>query len=134
MAGYSGTPLAKKLGIRSGTKLLTVDAPEGYKRLLDPLPNAVEFVSRVSGSTAMVHLFSTSRSKLKTALMSYRSKLSTTAVIWISWPKKSSRVTTDITEDIVRQLALPLGLVDVKVCAIDEVWSGLKLVVRKELR
>src|SRR5439155_24351998 len=109
MAGYSGTPLAKKLGVKPGTKLLTVGAPDGYRQLLHPVPDGVDFVSRVSASTEIVHLFSTSRSKLKTALTSYRGTLNATAVIWVSWPKKSSRVTTDITEDVVREVALPLG-------------------------
>ena len=91
-------------------------------------------MSTASGSTDLVHMFCTRKTAMAKTLAALRRKLSPTAVIWVSWPKKSSRVETDIAEDIVREAALPLGLVDVKVCAIDEVWSGLKLVVRKELR
>ena len=133
-AGYSGTPLVCKLGIKPGSHVLVLDAPKGYLGLLHDLPEHVRFVSTASGSTDLVHTFCTTKTAMAKALAALRRKLSPTAVIWVSWPKKSSRVETDITEDIVREAALPLGLVDVKVCAIDEVWSGLKLVVRKELR
>jgi len=134
VAGYSGTPLAKKLGIRAGNEILIVGAPDGYLRLLDPLPDAVRFVASVSHSTDMVHIFAARKVELGRALQQFRAKLKPTASIWVSWPKKSARKATDVTEDVVRELALPLGLVDIKVCAVDEVWSGLKLVVRKELR
>ena len=134
MAGYSGSPLVKKLGVKPGSKVLLVGAPDGYRMLLEPLPEAVEFVPRLSASTEIVHLFSAKKVDLESALTAFRKKLNPTAVLWVSWPKKSARVPTDITEDIVREVALPLGFVDVKVCAVDEVWSGLKLVVRKELR
>lgn len=133
MAGYSGTPLAKKLGIKEQTSVVAVDAPKGYRRLLE-LPAAVRFSSKIDEKTDIVHIFSTEKSDLSRELVSYRKKLGPNAAIWVSWPKKSAKVPTDITEDVVRELALPLGFVDVKVCAVDDVWSGLKLVVRKELR
>jgi hypothetical protein len=132
--GYSGTPLAKKLGVKDGSKMLVVNAPDDYARLLAPLPEAVQFVSRPSDSTDIVHLFTDRKAELQQALAVFRKKLGSTAMVWVSWPKKSSKVPTDITEDTVREVALPLGFVDVKVCAVTDIWSGLKLVVRKELR
>ena len=134
MAGYSGTPLAKKLGIKSGCSLLVVGGPDGYRKLLEPLPEDVQFASRISDSTDLIHLFTTQKTELEKALANYRKKINPAAVVWVSWPKKSAKVPTDITEDVVREVALPLGFVDIKVCAVDDVWSGLKLVVRKELR
>jgi hypothetical protein len=134
VAGYSGTPLAKKLGIKEQTSVAAVDAPEDYRELLGPLPHAVRFSAKIDKTTDIVHVFSTKRSPLARALASYRKKLGPSAAVWVSWPKKASNVPSEITEDVVRELALPLGFVDVKVCAVDETWSGLKLVVRKELR
>ena len=134
MAGYSGTPLAKKLGIKEQTSVVAVDAPKGYRGLLEPLPAAVRFAAKIDKTTDIVHVFSTEKAELSRELHSYRKKLGPTAVVWVSWPKKSAKVPTDITEDVVRAVALPLGFVDIKVCAVDDVWSGLKLVVRKELR
>lgn len=134
MAGYSGTPLAKKLGIREGTNIVAIDAPKDYLELLDPLPAWVKFSSKIDRTTDIVHIFSADRSALSTALTKFRKVLDPRAMVWVSWPKKSSKVSTDITEDVVREVALPLGFVDVKVCAVDQTWSGLKLVVRKELR
>jgi len=134
MAGYSGTPLAKKLGIKEGSKVLLVGGPDGYLKLLEPLPGDVEFVSRISESIDIIHFFSTNKAELEKALTTYRARIKPTAVVWVSWPKKSANVSTDITEDTVREVALPLGFVDIKVCAVNDVWSGLKLVVRKELR
>jgi hypothetical protein len=134
VAGYSGTPLAKKLGIKEQTSVVAVDAPSGYRKLLEPLPAAVRFSSKIDKTVDVVHVFGTSKAKLARALASYRKALQPDAVVWVSWPKKSAKVDTDITEDVVRELALPLGFVDIKVCAVDDVWSGLKLVVRKELR
>jgi hypothetical protein len=133
MAGYSGTPLAKKLGIKPGTKLFTVAAPGHYDELLAPLPNGVKRVRKLDDAD-VAHLFVTARARLDKELRAAMSKMQQDAAIWISWPKKSSKVETDITEDTVREVALPLGLVDIKVCAVDEVWSGLKLVIRKQLR
>jgi hypothetical protein len=134
MAGYSGTPLAAKLGIKPGAEVLVVGAPDGYLALVRPLPEGVTFTEQVSDSTDLVHFFTSSKADLADALASYRRQLKPSAAVWISWPKKSSRVPTDLTEDVVRELALPLGFVDVKVCAVTDVWSGLKLLVRKELR
>ena len=133
-AGYSGTPLARKLGIGAESRVVAVGAPKGYRAMLEPLPPAVRFAAKVDRSTDIVHLFSTRRSELSKALAAYRRSLDPQATVWVSWPKKSAGVPTEITEDVVREVALPLGFVDVKVCAVDETWSGLKLVVRKELR
>jgi hypothetical protein len=133
-AGYSGTPLAKKLGIKPGSRIHLVDPPPGYREGLAPLPPDVVFAARLSGTTDLIHCFSTARARLERTLPVVRKKMRADAMVWVSWPKKASGVPTDLTEDTVRTVALPLGLVDVKVCAIDEVWSGLKLVVRKALR
>jgi hypothetical protein len=133
-AGYSGTPLAKKLGYKPGFRVCVVNAPPNYRKLLAPLPEGLAFGARPGKSTQVVHLFTKSKAELEKALLSYLKVLGTDATIWISWPKKSSKVPTDITEDAIRAVALPMGLVDVKVCAVDETWSGLKLVLRKELR
>jgi hypothetical protein len=134
MAGYSDTPLAKKLGIKDGFQVFLVKAPAQYQALLAPLPARVTFMRNANRSTNLVHLFATERSALARLLPSLRNKLSPDAAIWVSWPKKSAKVPSDITEDTIREVALPLGFVDIKVCAVTEVWSGLKLVVRKELR
>lgn len=134
MAGYSGTPLAKKLGIKEGTRVFLSGAPKNYLQLVAPLPEGVKVVPRIDAKTDIVHIFSTEKMRLKTALRNSLGKLKQDRSIWVSWPKKSSKVPTDITEDTIREMALPMGLVDIKVCAIDKVWSGLKLVVRKENR
>ncbi|MFN8009129.1 MAG: DUF3052 domain-containing protein [Terriglobia bacterium] len=134
MAGYSGTPLAKKLGIKEGSIIVAVDAPDNYTQLLEPLPEGVQFSRMVDRSTEIVHHFSTRKSELAGALALYRRKMAPQASVWVSWPKKTSKLPSEISENIIREIALPLGFVDVKVCAIDETWSGLKLVVRKELR
>ncbi len=134
MAGYSGTPLAAKLGIKSGTRILLIGAPEDYISLLTPLPEAVSFVSDLADSPDVIHLFTRQLSELKTVVRSCRSQMPVSAALWVSWPKKSSKAPTDISEDAIRAVALPLGLVDIKVCAVDDVWSGLKLVIRRELR
>jgi hypothetical protein len=134
MAGYSGKPLGSKLGIKAGQKIHLVNAPEGYPTLIEPLPDGVDIAARLSKNTDLVHVFTTSKHELAVTLRSYRTKLSSSAVVWVSWPKKSSKLPTDTTEDVIREVALPLGFVDIKVCAVAEVWSGLKLVVRKELR
>src|SRR5258706_14559971 len=134
MTGYSGTPLAKKLGIVAGSRLFLSDAPRNYMELVAPLPEGVEVVRKIDDETDIVHIFSTERARLKSALRDSLGKLRQDGSIWVSWPKKSSKVSTDITEDTIREVALPMGLVDIKVCAVDEVWSGLKLVVRKKNR
>ncbi len=133
-AGYSGTPLAKKLGLKERFKVFVEGAPKGYRKLLEPLPASVRFLSKFDETTDVVHVFSTKKSDLSKALAAFRARLDPQATVWVSWPKKSAKVPSEITEDVVRDVALPLGFVDVKVCAIDDVWSGLKLVVRKELR
>lgn len=134
MPGYSGTPLAKKLGIKDASKILVVNSPRDYVGFFDALPASVCLTSKLDASVDIVHLFTTTRDELAAALASYRGQLDTQAMVWISWPKKSSKMVSEVSEDTVRELALPLGFVDVKVCAVDEVWSGLKLVLRKELR
>jgi hypothetical protein len=133
-AGYSGTPLAKKLGMVAGSTVLTRGAPSDYAALLAPLPEGVTFAARVSKACDIAHVFTTERAVLKAELVALRKALRPDAAVWVSWPKKAAKVATDITEDTVRELALPLGFVDIKVCAVDATWSGLKLVVRKELR
>jgi hypothetical protein len=111
-----------------------IDAPAGYRTLLAPLPDDVTFVPRVSHAVAVIHVFTTSASALTKTLPRLRAQMRADAMVWVSWPKKAAKVPTDVTEDVIRAVALPTGLVDVKVCAVDEVWSGLKLVVRKALR
>jgi hypothetical protein len=132
--GYSGTPLARKLGIAAGSRVVTVKAPDGYRDWLAPLPEGVRFEARVSAAVDVVHVFADRRAELKKQLDGLRGRIAPAAAVWVSWPKKASQVPTDITEDTIRELALPIGFVDVKVCAVSEVWSGLKLVIRKELR
>jgi hypothetical protein len=133
MAGYSGTPLAKKLGIKPGSALFTIAAPGHYDELLAPLPEGVQRVRKIDLAD-VAHFFEMSRARLEKDLRAAVPKLQQDAAIWISWPKQAAKVATDITEDTVREVALPLGLVDIKVCAVDETWSGLKLVIRKQLR
>jgi hypothetical protein len=132
--GYSGTPLAKKLGLKPGLGVLLLNAPDGFLELLQPMPDGLRFAARASQDVDIAHLFVTRRTDLSRQLSALRASLRADAALWISWPKKSSKVATDITEDGIRELALPMGWVDIKVCAVDEIWSGLKLVVRKELR
>jgi hypothetical protein len=132
-AGYSGTPLAKKLGIKAAARVLAISAPADYAAWLEPLPEAVVFGASVSDAD-VIHLFVTERAVLAENLDIFRTQMKPDAMIWVSWPKKASKVPTDITEDTIREVCLPIGLVDIKVCAVSEVWSGLKLVIRKELR
>jgi hypothetical protein len=133
-AGYSGTPLAKKLGIREGSRVLLLGAPRGYPAALAPLPDRVRFERRAGVAVDIAQLFVTRREDLARRLGVLRKTLRPDAALWISWPKKASGVATTVTEDVVRELGLPLGFVDIKVCAVDEVWSGLKLVVRRTER
>jgi enoyl-CoA hydratase/carnithine racemase len=133
-AGYSGTPLAKKLGITPGARVVLLGAPRGYPKLLEPVPEGVTFGARLAKTAGLVQVFTTSKEELARTLAACRRTLAPDAAVWVSWPKKAAKVPTDVTEDVIRALALPLGFVDVKVCAVDDVWSGLKLVVRKELR
>ena len=133
-AGYSGTPLARKLGIAPDCRLHAVGAPPHYDQLLEPLPQRVTLAAPMDACADIVHAFCTTRKSLDKVLRAARAKLRPDAVVWISWPKRASGVSSEITEDTIRELALPLGLVDVKVCAVDATWSGLKLVLRKQLR
>ncbi len=133
-AGYSGTPLAKKLGIQAGSHVCARHSPDNYAELLADLPADVSFNKKITPATDIVHLFTDKKAVLIKELLSYKSSLRSDAAIWVSWPKKASKVPTDITEDTIREVALPMGYVDIKVCAVSEIWSGLKLVVRKELR
>src|SRR6266403_1810644 len=120
MAGYSGTPLPQKLGIKPGLMVVTINAPANYRRLLGQLPDHVNFSNRVTANSMFVHLFTSKRNELQRRLSILR--------------KKSSGISTDVTEDVIREIALPLGFVDIKVCAVDETWSGLKLMIRRENR
>jgi hypothetical protein len=133
-AGYSGTPLAKKLGFKPGHRVSAIGAPAGYEKLLAPLPDGVHIGTRVTQATDIVHLFTASKAELQKYLLAWLKVLPPDTPIWVSWPKRSSKLPTDITEDTIRAVALPMGLVDIKVCAVDETWSALKLVLRKELR
>lgn len=134
MAGYSGTPLSKKLGIAPGYRVKTGRAPANYQELLAPLPADVHLSSRFRSDVDLWHLFVKSRAELRAGLERAVREIKRDGTIWVSWPKKASGVLTDMTEGAIRDAALPLGLVDVKVCAVDETWSGLKLVIRKYLR
>lgn len=134
LAGYSGTPLAQKLGLREGMAVHVVNGPPGLRDWLAPLPAGLRWLPRLSARAALVHVFVDERRELAEWLQRCREQLGADAVVWVSWPKKSAKQPTDITEDTIRELALPLGYVDVKVCAVNDVWSGLKLVVRKTLR
>ena len=133
MAGYSGTPLPQKLGIKPGTTLVVINEPSKYRKLLGKLDQA-KFSNRIAANSNFVHLFTVRRSELQSKLSILRGKIADGGTIWVSWPKKSADVPTDITEDVIRKVALPLGLVDIKVCAVDETWSGLKLMIRRENR
>ena len=132
--GYSGTPLIKKLGVKDATRLLLISAPPDYLTWLGPLPTGAAIVTRPGPAIDIAHVFSTRRAHLAHELARLRSALRPDAATWVSWPKKASKVPTDITEDVIREIALPMGFVDIKVCAVTDVWSGLKLVVRKSLR
>ena len=132
--GYSGTPLAKKLGITESSRVFLVNPPEDYERLVEPLPAGVAFEDQASQGIDIAHIFVTKKEDLAKRLGVLRQTLRPNATVWVSWPKKGAKVPTTVTEDTIREVALPIGYVDVKVCAVSEVWSGLMLVVRKELR
>lgn len=134
MAGYSSTPLNKKLGYKAGFRARVNNAPANYAAMISPLPDGVVVSPRLARNIDICHVFSKSADELGNRLPALMKLIRPNGMIWVSWPKKSSKVPTDITEDTIRTIALPLGLVDVKVCAVDDVWSGLKLVIRKELR
>jgi hypothetical protein len=133
-AGYSGTPLPQKLGIKPGMTLHVIDAPMDYAALIAPMGGKVAFATRLSKDVEVLHAFVTKRERLQEVLDRARAGLESDAIVWVSWPKKAAGLASEVTEDTVRDMALPLGFVDVKVCAVDDTWSGLKLVVRKTLR
>jgi hypothetical protein len=135
MVGYSGTPLWKKLGYKPGIAPYVDGAPVNYRSLLElPKDMEVTWLSGPKKGMKFVHVFSSGKQGLKASLRNYRGRIDPDGVIWVSWPKRSSGVATDITEDVIRTVALPMGLVDIKVCAVDATWSGLKLMIRKQLR
>jgi hypothetical protein len=139
MAGYSGTPLAQKFGIKPGSTVLLAGAPPGFDDVLAPLPDATTIRRRIGGSAAtggidVAVAFFTERATLERRIGGLEQAIFPDGGLWIAWPKRSSGVSTDITEDTIRDVALPRGLVDNKVCAVDDVWSGLRLVWRKENR
>lgn len=134
MAGYSGTPLAKKLGFKEGYRVRTDNAPAHYLSLVAPRPRNVTISNGITRNINIWHLFTKSAAELKKELPRMMRAIHPGGMIWVSWPKKSSGVASDMTEDTIRAAALPLGLVDIKVCAVDDIWSGLKLIVRKERR
>jgi hypothetical protein len=133
-AGYSGTPLVRKLGFKPGMRAHYVNAPDDLGTLLGELPDGVRVLARAADELDLALLFVTERRELERRLPGLQAKLRPAGMIWVGWPKRASKVATDVTEDVVRDVALPRGLVDVKVCAIDATWSGLKLVIRRELR
>lgn len=134
MAGYSGTPLAKKLGYKEGSRVRVSNAPTNYDSLVTPRPKNVLISNKIRTGIDAWHFFTKSAAELQAAIPKMREAIRPDGMIWVSWPKRASRVATDITEDVIREIALPTGLVDVKVCAVDETWSALKLVIRKKLR
>jgi len=135
-AGYSGTPLPRKLGIKAGHRVVLLDAPEDFADVLGELPEGTPVSGRLpTGQPAdVIVCFVTWRHALAARLPELRAGLAPAGGLWVAWPKKAARVPTDMTEHVVRELALPTGLVDNKVCAIDATWSGLRLVIRRELR
>jgi hypothetical protein len=134
MPGYSGTPLIRKLGLKPPLTMAVIEAPREYREWLGELPHGIHLVSRTKEPLQAVHLFATKRTVLERHLPEFRKNLIPTGFAWVSWPKKASKVETDVTEDVIRDIALPIGLVDIKVCAVSDVWSGLKLVIRKSER
>jgi hypothetical protein len=135
MAGYSGTPLPRKLGVKPGHLVGLLDAPEGVRRVLDAVPG-VTTVHALNGGDPLdvIVTFLRWRDGFEAALPALRQRMAPACGLWVAWPKRAAKVPTDMTEHVVREVALPTGLVDNKVCAIDDVWSGLRLVIRRELR
>jgi len=134
VAGYSGRSLVEKLGIKPGTRIAILNAPRSYRVTLGSLPPGVVVASAARGTFPLIQFFTRSRSLLQAKLAMLLHALEPDGALWISWPKKASGVATDMTEDAVREIALPVGLVDIKVAAVDDVWSGLKLVRRLKTR
>lgn len=133
-AGYSGTPLAKKLGLKAGMRAAFVRAPDHLPSLLGELPEGLTLLARPAANMDYLHAFCPTRSSFLRGLSGWRRKLAQNGMLWISWPKKSSKLYVDLTEGIIREAASANDLVDVKVCAVDEDWSGLKLVIPKAKR
>jgi hypothetical protein len=131
-AGYSGTPLARKLGLKDGMRVQFLAMPATVRQAVDTA--APPYVEARVPPYELVHVFSRQAADLAALVAQARNEIAPDGMIWVSWPKKASKVPTDITEDTIRRIALPMGLVDIKVCAVDAIWSGLKLVIRKELR
>ena len=134
MPGYSSKSVAAKLGISQPTQILLINGPDNYLELLEEPPPGTQILKSSRGLIGFVHIFAKQRKELERHLPLLRDQIDRAGTIWVSWPKKSAKVPTDVTEDVIRDVALPLGLVDVKVCAISDVWSGLKLVIRKTER
>jgi hypothetical protein len=134
MVGYSGTPLAKKLGIKEGSRIALLGAPEGFDDELAPLPDGVQVLRRLTPGLDVAVLFVTARRDLERRFPEVAAAITPAGGFWVAWPKRASRVPTDLTEDVLRAVGLPQGLVDNKVCAVTEVWSGLRFVWRKENR
>ena len=132
--GYSGTPLPRKLGIKEGAVVAFLDAPDDFVAVLGELPDGVAERTRLRGPLDVIVFFTVRRAHLERRIERLKAALHPAGRLWIAWPKRASKVETDMTEDVVRDVALPLGLVDNKVAAIDATWSGLQLVIRKELR
>lgn len=138
--GYSGTPLAQKLGLKDGQRALFIDLPESLAELAvarnfaESSRITVDQLGNAAPGYDFIHLFTTARAVLEVFAQPLMNLIARDGMIWVSWPKKAAKVATDITEDVIREVVLPIGLVDVKVCAVDQTWSGLKLVIRKELR
>lgn len=128
-AGYSNTPLIKKLGLKESFRFYIANPPNNYFKLLGNVPPAAKQIKRLGKHLDFIHFFTKSASELKATLPKLQKAITPAGIIWVSWPKKASKVETDITEDVIRNLALNIGLVDIKVCAVDEIWSGLKLVI-----
>lgn len=133
--GYSGTPLYKKLGFtKAPLRVLTINVPREYITWLGELPEGVALASNVRPPVQAAHVFVTESAFLGAVLSTLRTELAQDGFVWVSWAKKTSKIPTDVTEDVIREIALPMGFVDIKVCAVSEVWSGLKLVIRKSER
>jgi hypothetical protein len=128
-AGYSGTPLAKKLGIKAGSEIKLVNAPDNYFSLFTDLPEGLSINDDQAFMKDFIHFFTKEENEYVKILPLLKKQLKPNGMIWASWPKKASKIVTDITEDTIRNFAIKIGLVDVKVCAVDEIWSGLKLVI-----
>jgi hypothetical protein len=134
MAGYSGKSIVQKLGIKPGFRIFTAGLPVTYSEIVGSLPDAVKIVARPTAPLDMVHVFATEAATLGSQLPVYRDAIQPDGMVWVSWPKKSSCVATDLTDQVVREAGLKLGLVDIKVCAIDDTWSGLKFVIPRDRR